>query len=226
MKLNETKYARWYLSLIDKALLRNTNNDYTETHHIIPKSLGGTNKKDNLVKLTAKEHYIAHLLLMKCYDDKLAKQKMCAAFLYMSKARNQYTGHRYTSNLYEYHKRIKTKIRKERMSGANNPMFGKKHSEKTRKRISEKRLGINTNTPESLERKRQRFLTNNPNYDPEVKKKQMKSMEARLRPFEIMDLDGKIHTGTNLAKFCRDKNIHHGNLITYKNSKGWILISK
>ena len=38
---------------------------YYEKHHIIPKSLGGSNCKDNLVHLTPREHYIAHLLLWK-----------------------------------------------------------------------------------------------------------------------------------------------------------------
>lgn len=39
--------------------------EYFETHHIVPKSLGGTDDKNNLVNLTAREHYIAHLLLVK-----------------------------------------------------------------------------------------------------------------------------------------------------------------
>lgn len=38
---------------------------YYEKHHIIPKSMGGSNCKSNLVHLTAREHYIAHLLLYK-----------------------------------------------------------------------------------------------------------------------------------------------------------------
>ena len=36
---------------------------YIEKHHIIPRSLGGTNDKENLVALSGREHYIAHLLL-------------------------------------------------------------------------------------------------------------------------------------------------------------------
>ena len=43
---------------------------YLEKHHIIPKSLGGTNDASNLVKFTARQHYIAHLLLYKIYKDK------------------------------------------------------------------------------------------------------------------------------------------------------------
>lgn len=40
-------------------------NEYTETHHIVPRSFGGTNCEENLIKLGARHHYIAHLLLAK-----------------------------------------------------------------------------------------------------------------------------------------------------------------
>lgn len=46
-----------------------------EFHHILPKSLGGSNRKDNLVKLTHKEHLKAHEYLVKMYDGE-AKTKM------------------------------------------------------------------------------------------------------------------------------------------------------
>lgn len=36
-----------------------------EFHHIRPRSLGGRDTPDNLVMLTVKEHYVAHLLLYK-----------------------------------------------------------------------------------------------------------------------------------------------------------------
>lgn len=38
---------------------------YTETHHIIPKSFNGNNSTSNLIRLSARHHYIAHLLLAK-----------------------------------------------------------------------------------------------------------------------------------------------------------------
>lgn len=43
---------------------------YTENHHIIPKSMGGTDEPDNLVLLTGREHWVAHLLLFKIYRNK------------------------------------------------------------------------------------------------------------------------------------------------------------
>lgn len=63
----QNKYTKWYFSIITSALTR-TNLGYTETHHIIPKSLGGSNNSLNLVKLTSREHYICHLLLTKMTD--------------------------------------------------------------------------------------------------------------------------------------------------------------
>ena len=60
------------LILSKKFLGRNKNNSeiYYENHHIVPKWLGGDNSKNNLVLLTAREHYVAHLLLWKHYRDR------------------------------------------------------------------------------------------------------------------------------------------------------------
>lgn len=57
-------YATIYCDLIDNAKTRYTA-EYTERHHIIPKSVGGTDEYDNLVRLTIREHWIAHCLLYK-----------------------------------------------------------------------------------------------------------------------------------------------------------------
>ena len=60
-------YKRLYDSIIEKAL--NTKRfGYTEIHHIIPRSLGGSDEESNLVKLTAREHFICHYLLTKMYE--------------------------------------------------------------------------------------------------------------------------------------------------------------
>ena len=57
-------YEQIYNQLIEK---RHTDkpDGYTERHHIIPRSLGGSDNSSNLVDLTAREHFIAHLLLAK-----------------------------------------------------------------------------------------------------------------------------------------------------------------
>jgi len=44
---------------------------YTESHHIVPRCMGGTDDLDNLVNLTAEEHYVCHQLLVKIYPDNI-----------------------------------------------------------------------------------------------------------------------------------------------------------
>jgi hypothetical protein len=57
-------YRKHYDLLIRKAQSRVIEKSvYTETHHIIPRSEGGSNDADNLVKLYPREHFIAHWLL-------------------------------------------------------------------------------------------------------------------------------------------------------------------
>lgn len=59
------KYYRWYNNIIASALERVNHVGYYEKHHIIPRSLGGSNDPTNIVKLTAKEHFVCHMLLPK-----------------------------------------------------------------------------------------------------------------------------------------------------------------
>lgn len=56
--------------------------EYYEHHHIIPKCVGGTDTADNMVTLSAREHYIAHWLLTKMYPS---EWKLMYAFYQMSK---------------------------------------------------------------------------------------------------------------------------------------------
>ena len=58
-------YLKHYTKLVEtrSKLDRSRGNEYYELHHKVPKCFKGSNNKENLVLLTAKEHYIAHLLL-------------------------------------------------------------------------------------------------------------------------------------------------------------------
>lgn len=58
------KYTIVYNNIINRAKAR-VLDGYAENHHIIPRSLGGTDIPENLVRLTAREHFICHLLLTK-----------------------------------------------------------------------------------------------------------------------------------------------------------------
>lgn len=59
-------YAAHYDRLIARARSR-VMEGYRERHHVLPKCMGGGNEPENLVELTAEEHYVAHQLLVKMY---------------------------------------------------------------------------------------------------------------------------------------------------------------
>lgn len=63
----DNKYKKIYFNLVSKRkqFPLDKSQAYCESHHIIPKSLGGSNKKENIVNFTAREHFIAHKLLTK-----------------------------------------------------------------------------------------------------------------------------------------------------------------
>ena len=99
------KYTNWYNSLINKAQNRIVLG-YAEKHHIIPSALGGTNEKDNIVKLTPREHFICHLLLTKMTIGN-ARYKMNFALHMLSNAKNIGEG-RYIPNgrMYDLARRL------------------------------------------------------------------------------------------------------------------------
>ena len=127
------KYKSWYDKIISNAQNRNTEG-YTEIHHIIPRSLGGTNNQLNLVELTAREHFICHILLTK-FTKGQDKRKMVRAVVFM-KSENTYQNRYINSRLYESIKLIHSNNMSLSMSGEKNTFFGKKHSEETRKKMS------------------------------------------------------------------------------------------
>ena len=93
MKTYNNKYYKWYYLIIDRA--RNcTIEGYTEQHHIVPRSLGGTDEKCNLVALTAREHLVAHLLLPRFVENK--KPMWNAVYMMMNT-----NGVKVNSRLYE-----------------------------------------------------------------------------------------------------------------------------
>lgn len=100
------KYTNWYYNIINNAKNR-VLTGYFETHHIIPKSLGGSDDKLNLVELTAREHFIVHKLLVKMTTGK-SKQKMSYAYCLFFRDNPLHPGREdicFTSR--EYHRRKK-----------------------------------------------------------------------------------------------------------------------
>lgn len=60
-------YERIYREFIADRKGKPKPEGYTERHHILPRSLGGGDEPENLIDLTAEDHFFAHLLLAKIY---------------------------------------------------------------------------------------------------------------------------------------------------------------
>jgi hypothetical protein len=102
------KYTKCYFSIVTNAVQLNrvkTGTEYYEKHHITPKSLSGVNDKSNLVFLTAREHYICHMLLTKMTTGP-ARRKMCYAFWGLNNQASKYQSRYSSSRLYAYSKKI------------------------------------------------------------------------------------------------------------------------
>jgi len=104
-------YQRIYDQIIDRAKNRYLNG-YYEKHHILPKCLGGSNEKENLVNLTAREHFLCHMLLCRIYPNN--KQLSYALFLMSTnKNKKDYQKYKVSSKTYERIKEEHSKLLKQ-----------------------------------------------------------------------------------------------------------------
>lgn len=136
--INAKRYENFIISRIKINLTRDFTNIKFDKHHIIPKSMGGTDDENNIIKLTYREHFIAHLLLSRLYQN----NKMTYAFYRMKNKTNN-------SKLYESYKNKFI----ESISGENaywygkpkylQPMYGKKLSKNAKLKISIANKGDN-----------------------------------------------------------------------------------
>ena len=125
----QNKYTRIYYSIINRAKNRILEG-YREQHHIIPLSLGGKDEKENLVYLTAREHFICHRLLVKMTVGK-DRSKMSQAAWMMVVVGNGQERYKINNRTYEY-LRLQMSAVKKSMSTWNKGITPK---EETRKKL-------------------------------------------------------------------------------------------
>lgn len=130
-------YQKIYDAIIANAQNRNIPNVYTEMHHILPRSLGGSDDTTNLISLTAKEHFICHHLLWKIHKNR----EMTKAFMLMTSAKRNGIKFRVTASTYQKLKEETSQRQREFMTGKVSPNKGKKISEETRIKMSESQKG-------------------------------------------------------------------------------------
>lgn len=209
-------YTKVYNRIIDRALslCRSKSSGYFERHHILPKSLGGDDSKENLVLLTAKEHYICHLLLTKMTsgEDRI---KMLFAFHAMA---NMTSGNqnRAFSNSYQRFKHHFSTMMSEKYSGSNNHFFGKSHSEETKEHLSRVRKGKPSTRPgytHSHDTKNKlREAATGKTLSIESRKKlsqSTKGVSKGNKPWSASLPSGEVIRVTNLKEFCKDQGLNH-----------------
>jgi hypothetical protein len=215
----ENKYSQTYYNIVERAKSREKTG-YTETHHILPRSMGGTDDKSNLVELTAREHYVCHLLLPKMTDGE-NHYKMIYAYTIMS-GRKIYGARKYSFYREEYAK-INSELRSGEgngmwgvdRSGELNTFYGKKHTEESKRKMSESRKGKNLG------------ISNN-KWLPNARAKIGAATKSRAVRYTFKHPDHGEFYGTtgDLAKtynFSRTSEAYKLVKGEYKSYKGWIL---
>lgn len=136
MIAKKNKYTKWYCNIVTNAQIRASSKkeaklkglDYTEEHHILPKSfnMGGQKDKQNYAYLTAREHLICHLLMTKMFDGEL-KNKAYSAAASMTRIQRRNKQMTFTTRQMAQLKEANRLARVSRPS----PMKGKKHKKES-----------------------------------------------------------------------------------------------
>lgn len=144
----DNKYTKWYYNIVKNAKSRVILDGYTEKHHIVPRCMGGKDG-DNIVTLTAKEHFICHRLLIKMVTGQ-TKCRLSYALLWFTRKNPNHKRPTITSRQYETIRKEVAKassilhkgkivseetIKKQKMTKAQNKY---KHSEESKRLISMK----------------------------------------------------------------------------------------
>jgi hypothetical protein len=124
-----------YLAFIQEADVCTDKTGYTEVHHIIPRSVDALFEYDpeNLIQLSGKDHFRAHLLLLDCFNS-TNKSKMYYSFNIMCNSlhKNHYE---ITPEAYECFRATFKEICRVNNTGAKNPRYGVVLSEEERAKL-------------------------------------------------------------------------------------------
>lgn len=198
VEIIENKYSRWYEQIVTRAKTRILSNDtYSERHHVIPKSVGGNNSKDNIVVLTAREHFVCHWLLIKFTTGRF-RLKMAAALSMMHRTKNDHMN-RYKSvnfsRIYESIKILHSEFASDRNSG-------RKYSAEAKARMSEaqKKSYRENWTPEMKAKRNAAVAEANRNrvYTDEMRANRSKGLKGIKRSPEYCEMLSKRSKGKKL----------------------------
>lgn len=104
--------------------------------------MGGSNRKFNIANLPPREHFLVHWLLIKCVSNKNDECKMKSALYRMMGASERVKKHIWSKWNYEVARKHLVEVNKVVNAGVNNPMYGRKHSQQAKDKISKGNTGL------------------------------------------------------------------------------------
>jgi hypothetical protein len=185
------KYTKIYYEIINRAQSRDKIDGYTETHHIIPRSLGGSDCKDNLVILTAREHFLCHRLLTKMTTGKEKSKMVFAMWAFTRSSRNQ-SRQIINSHIYSH---IREEWAKE-ISKLNSNVPRRNLTEDEKRKMSLVRKGI-PKSEETKKRMREAWKTRSKEFSLDHRKKITEANIGRTASEETRQKMSKVRSGIN-----------------------------
>jgi len=231
-------YKRIYDSLMERAVGRELEG-YYETHHIIPRCMDGTDDATNLVKLTYREHFLAHWILHRLYpNDKLLAYAFSAMKMDKYKHRSKWTpssrqleelklafisARMGTPHSDETKEKISSALKKKMLCGWS--VGGWKLSDDTKEKMREAKLG----GKQSEEHKRaisegkREWFKNNPNPTKGkyiIRAKWDRSREGLEKRKELVK--ELYYNNTPITEIQKEANISRVAIYKWINAEGWV----
>jgi hypothetical protein len=170
---------------------------YYEGHHIIPKCMGGTNDDNNLVYLTAKEHYMAHRLLCEIYPDNRNLQIAIWCMINgLSRSKKRYIP---SGRIYAIIKEESIKKMSEAKLGKIRTPFSEEH----KKRMSEAKIG--KSRPPISEETRKKMSDSARRMSEETKRKMSESRTGKITSKETIQKIVNANLGKKRSEEIRKK---------------------
>lgn len=217
-------YHKLYLKGKEREIV-NPLTGYSENHHFIPRCMLGDDSPENLVRLTAKEHYIAHVLLCKIFPENASL--LCAWNNMRIKSNNQnryipsreykelkelfsksmsllHTGHKYWVGK----KHTKNSINKISKSlKGNSHTLGFKHSEETRNKMSKSQLEYNNSElgKETISRRSAHMVGNNYGSNQSQERRDATSLRMKTNPPRLGISNRRL-----ICKYCQSDTTSTG----------------
>jgi hypothetical protein len=245
---NNSKYAKWYCNLITKC--KYLHEGYTENHHIAPRCLfpNYTKLSDNKIRLSAREHFVAHLLLCKAFPN---NRKLAFAFFAMTQQKSSNRNYRVHSRIYEIARKAALPLLIELGTFKKGYVVAKNTISNTVVTVTKDEFdmsihligpskGQTRNFTEEHKQAMRKPKNSHPPKTPAHKQKLAKAHKGKThtnktkeklsnhfsKKWVIMFPDGHTETIINLKQFCKTYNISQGNIYKTinnpnKNAKGY-----